>query len=216
MKNKTFWILIGILLTIVFATMLIIRTYNPSQRLQILEQEELARIAEIKSLLGEAYIFYYNGDYNAAEKKVHFLLRRVPRNIAALQLLGNIFFMQKKYDDAEKIFRRILEFDQPRAINHNNLGQTLAMLGNFPEAITELKKAAILKPDIPQPYLNLAETYIKLKNKKNAIRYLKKAIEASKNKNNITINLNSFRTLKDEPEFQKILMDMNSQTKDKK
>ena len=52
MKNKTFWILIGILLAIVFATMLIIRTYNPSQRLQMLEQEELARIAEIKSLLG--------------------------------------------------------------------------------------------------------------------------------------------------------------------
>lgn len=215
MKNKTFLILLGVLVLIVFATMLIIRSYNPSQKLQMLEQQELAEIAEIKALLGEAYTLYINNDFNAAEKRVHLLLRKAPRNLTALQLLGNIFFMQKKYDDAEKTFRTIIRIDSPRSINYNNLGQALAMQGKYFEAIPELKKAASLDPLMPQPHLNLAEIYIKMNHKKAAVKSLKKAISLSKNKNSIAIDFNAFKALKDDPEFQQF-MNQRTQTKDKK
>lgn len=215
MKNKTFFILTGVLILIVFATMLIIRSYNPSQKFQIREQQELAEIAEIKALLGEAYTLYLNNDFNRAEKRIHLLLRKAPKHLTALQLLGNIFFMQKNYNDAEKTFRTIIKLDSPRSINYNNLGQALAMQKKYTDAIPELKKASILDPTLPQPHLNLAEIYIKLNHKKAAINSLKKAVTLSKNKNSISINLNSFMALADEPEFQNILKS-HTQTKDKK
>ena len=215
MKNRTFIILICILILIVFATMLIIRSYNPSRKLQMLEQQELAQNAEIKALLGEAYIFYLNNDLNAAEKRVHLLLRKAPRNLAALQLLGNIFFKQKKYDEAEKTFQNIIRLDSPRSINYNNLGQALAMQGKYIDSIRELKKAAVLSPDMPQPLLNLAEIYIKMNQKKAAVRTLKKAILLSKDKNSIAIDFNAFKAIKDDAEFQKFLNTI-SQPKEQK
>lgn len=215
MKNKAFVILLGSLILIVFATMLIIRSYNPSLKFQMLEQQEFAEIAEIKTLLGEAYSLYLNNNLDGAEKRIHLLLRKSPRNLTALQLLGNIFFMQKKYAEAEKTFRTIIRLDSQRSINYNNLGQALAMQGKHLAAIPELKKAAILDPTLPQPHLNMAELYVKMNHKKAAIKSLKKAVSLSKNKNNISINLNSFMELADEPEFQKMLKSY-TQTKDKK
>lgn len=205
MNNKRFAIMLGLLALIVFATMLIIRSYNPSEKMQIAEQQELSEIAQIKSLLGEAYSLMQENQLNAAEKRLHLLLRRAPRNLTALQMLGNVYFAQKKYAEAENTFRTLTTIDAQRSINFNNLGQALAMQQKYPDAIIELKKAIALAPDLPQPHLNLAEIYIKLDNKKNALKELKKAFELGKNQNSISINLQAFRTLKDEKEFQEIL-----------
>jgi hypothetical protein len=73
MKNTRFLIMLFALILIVFATMLIIRSYNPSKKLQQTHQEELAAAAELQSMLGEAYILYNRNDLNAAEKRLHLL-----------------------------------------------------------------------------------------------------------------------------------------------
>ena len=205
MNNTRFAIMLGLLALIVFATMLIIRSYNPSKEFQIAEQQELTEIAEIKSLLGEAYQLMQENQLNAAEKKLHLLLRQTPRNLIALQMLGNVYFMQKKYSEAEEIFRTLIRIDSQRSINYNNLGQALAMQKKYREAVTELQKAVAAAPHLVQPHLNLAETYIKLNNKKAALAELKKAVELEKNNSGISINMQAFQALKDEKEFQQLL-----------
>lgn len=215
MNNKRFAIMLGLLALIVFATMLIIRSYNPSEKMQIAEQQELSEIAQIKSLLGEAYSLMQENQLNAAEKRLHLLLRRAPRNLNALQMLGNVYFAQKKYAEAENTFRTLTTIDGQRSINFNNLGQALAMQKKYSEAIIELKKAIALAPELPQPHLNLAEVYIKLNHKKSALNELKKAITLGKGSNSIAINLNAFHALKNEKEFQQLL-NLNSTNEVKK
>lgn len=206
MNNKRFAVMLGLLTLIVFATILIIRSYNPSKKIQLAEQQQLTEIAEIKSLLGEAYSLMQENQLNAAEKRLHLLLRKTPRNLTALQMLGNVYFAQKKYAEAENTFRTLTAIDAQRSINFNNLGQALAMQQKYPEAIIELKKAISLAPDLPQPHLNLAEIYIKLNHKKGALKELKKAFELGKKQGGISINLQAFQALKNEKEFQKMLI----------
>lgn len=206
MNNKRFAVMLGLLTLIVVATILIIRSYNPSKKIQLAEQQQLTEIAEIKSLLGEAYSLMQENQLNAAEKRLHLLLRKTPRNLTALQMLGNVYFAQKKYAEAENTFRTLTAIDAQRSINFNNLGQALAMQKKYPEAIIELKKASSLAPDLPQPHLNLAEIYIKLNHKKAALKELKKAFELGKKQGGISINLQAFQALKNEKEFQKMLI----------
>ena len=205
MKNTRFIIMLFILILIVFATMLIIRSYNPSKKVQQTHQEELALAAELQSLLGEAYVLYNRNDLNAAEKRLHLLLRSEPRHISALQLLGNIYYVQKNYTKAGEIFLTLIEIDPQSAVHYNNYGQVLLNMNKAAEAIFYLKKSIEIAPDIAQPHLNLASAYISLKMKKNAITELKKAFEIEKKKNSITINLSAFNALKDEKEFQELI-----------
>ena len=79
------------------------------------------------------------------------------------------------------------------------------MQGKYREAVTELQKAVAAAPHLVQPHLNLAETYIKLNNKKAALAELKKAVELEKNNSGISINMHAFQALKDEKEFQQLL-----------
>ncbi len=207
--------MLGLLALIVFATMLIIRSYNPSKKMQLIEQQELAEIAEIKAMLGEAYLLMAQQQFDAAEKRLHLLLRKAPHNIVALQMLGNVYFTQKKYIEAEETFRTLIRIDSQHSINYNNLGQALAMQGKYPDAVIQLKKAVSLSPDLAQPHLNLAEVYIKLNHKKAALIELEKALKLEKGKNSITINLQAFQALKDEKEFQD-LININSKQEGKK
>lgn len=205
MKNTRFLIMLFALVLIVFATMLIIRSYNPSKKLQQTHREELAAAAELQSMLGEAYILYNRNDLNAAEKRLHLLLRSNPDNISALQMLGNIYYTLKKYDEAATIFTRLIEIDELSSVHYNNLGQVLFQQNKVAEAVFYFKRAIELAPDIAQPHLNLAEAYIRLNNKKLAISELKKAFEIEKQKNSITINFSAFNALKNEKEFQELI-----------
>lgn len=210
MKNIRFILLVASLLVTVFATMLIVRNYNPAKKLQMLEQEELAERNKMKSLLAEAFMYFHQKNYNSAEKRLHLFMRQSSRDITALQLLGNVFMAQGKHQEAEKVFRDVIKWDSPRSINFNNLGQCLAMQGKYYDAIPELKKAAILDPEAAQPHLNLAEVYIRLNVKKGALNELKKAFEIEKRKNSITISLSAFNVLKDDKDFQQ-LININAQ-----
>ncbi len=205
MKNTRFLIMLFALVLIVFATMLIIRSYNPSKKLQQTHREELAAAAELQSMLGEAYILYNRNDLNAAEKRLHLLLRSNPDNISALQMLGNIYYTLKKYDEAATIFTRLIEIDELSSVHYNNLGQVLFQQNKVAEAVFYFKRAIELAPDIAQPHLNLAEAYIRLNNKKLALSELKKAFEIEKQKNSITINFSAFNALKNEKEFQELI-----------
>ena len=56
--------------------------------------------------------------------------------------------------EAERLYQQILA-RTPDATAHNNLGQLLNLLGRHEQAITELRRAIALRPDLAEPHNNL-------------------------------------------------------------
>lgn len=205
MKNFRFTVMISTLVLIVFATMMLMRSYNPAKKPLTIDGENIEEISEVKHLLGEAYTLYNNKDYNGAEKRLTLLLNLEPSNINALQLLGKTYFDAGKYQEAAETFHAISTLMPNSAQTFNNLGTSLLLCKKYPDAIIALKKSISIEPGHSQPHLNLAEIYLKLNQKKAAISELKKAIDIESKKNSIIINLNRFNELKNEKEYQEMI-----------
>ena len=95
-----------------------------------------------------------------------------PRAIA----LYNQAVVAEDLRQKELLYRQALESgcDQPdiTAKIYNNLADTYERQGRLEAAIANYKKAIDIDPYLPTPHLSLAEIYTKLKNPKEAQRYL--------------------------------------------
>ena len=69
--------------------------------------------------------------------------------------LGNSFDEKKDYKNAEKCYRKSLEFDPDYAEAHNNLGVLLKYLGRYDEAEEEYREAIRADPDLALAHYNL-------------------------------------------------------------
>ena len=88
-----------------------------------------------------------------------------------------IAHQEGRLEEAEQLYRSILE-NQPTNFDViNNLGIILCNLGSLDEAETSYKKAIELKPDYPEAYNNLGNTLLKLERLDEAELSCKKAIE---------------------------------------
>ena len=87
------------------------------------------------------------GDYAGAAAAAQRSLDQVPSS-AACQLLHGILLAQSgKYTDAFAAFKRVVALDPQGVWARQNLALCLRELGRRDEAILELKRALILKPD---------------------------------------------------------------------
>ncbi len=88
---------------------------------------------------------------------------------------------KNKFDDAERLYKSILDI-QPNNINiHNNLGAILNKLGKFEEAEIHYKKVIELKPDYAEVYINLSNLNKNFGKFHEAEKNIKKAIEIKPN-----------------------------------
>ena len=69
--------------------------------------------------------------------------------------LGNSFDEKKDYKNAERCYRKSLEFDPDYAEAHNNLGVLLKYLGRCDEAEEEYREAIRIYPDYAEAHNNL-------------------------------------------------------------
>ena len=82
-----------------------------------------------------------------------------------------------RLEEAERLYRSILE-NQPTDLGvNNNLGVLLQELGKFDEAETSYRKVIELKPDYAEPHNNLGNTLNKTGRFDEAVASYKKAIE---------------------------------------
>ena len=90
---------------------------------------------------------------------------------------GASLFKEGKLQDAEGIYREILEKDPGHINSLNDMGVLSLHEGRYEDAINFLEKAVKLKPKFANPYYNLACAY-SLKNEGDkGMAYLLKAIE---------------------------------------
>lgn len=73
--------------------------------------------------------------------------------------LGILFRGREELDEAERLFREALEYDDRSAAARYQLGATLEQKGRFDEAVTELERAAAADPEMPEPHYALGRLY---------------------------------------------------------
>jgi tetratricopeptide (TPR) repeat protein len=79
----------------------------------------------------------------------------LPRDVEALNNLGNMLQELGKLDDAEATCMQAIKLKPDFAEAHNNLGNTLKGMGRLEEATTSYSKAVTFKPDFAEAYNNL-------------------------------------------------------------
>lgn len=96
---------------------------------------------------------------DAAERQLWEIVTREPENVPAIRLLGTIRVLQKRFREAEALFKRSLALAPGSAGAHRNLGELYALQGRRDEAITVFLKARDLEPKDVKTNLELGKLY---------------------------------------------------------
>ena len=95
---------------------------------------------------------------------------------------GTALMNEKKYEEAERSFKEIIELESGNAVIFNSLGLAIYSLGRLDEAEVNFKKAIELNPNSVHAYINLGSLLNELKRSEEAEACLRKAIELNPNK----------------------------------
>ena len=90
---------------------------------------------------------------------------------------ANVLIKEKKYEEAEKSFKKVIELNPDNAQAHNIRGTLVQILGKLDEAEESYRKAIELKPDYAEAFFNLGNELNRLARLDEAEASLKKAIE---------------------------------------
>jgi Flp pilus assembly protein TadD len=125
----------------------------------------LEKALAISPNLARANFFYAkvlraDGNYDGAAARLRIVLAQYPRDRVALNDLGRILFLQRKYDQAVKVLQQVLEIDPEDLEAHYNLMLCYSGLGNQPMAKAHEERYLRFKADeasqtITGPYRRL-------------------------------------------------------------
>ena len=99
------------------------------------------------------------GEVEAAEEQLWEIVTAEPENAPAINLLGRIRTQQKRFPEAEALFKRVLAIMPDYAPAHRNLGELYLLLGRRDEAETAYLKAHQLDPRDVKTSLALGTVY---------------------------------------------------------
>ncbi|MCX5855918.1 MAG: tetratricopeptide repeat protein [Deltaproteobacteria bacterium] len=130
----------------------------------------------------------------------------VPNDPEYWDLVGNAYLELNKLNDAQKALEKSIEIDPTYALSYYDLGVMFSQIkGRENEAIKFFKRAISLGEDSHHPHYALACLY-SLKNKRRfALDHLGKAIQRGYKDREHIDHDPDFDSLRDEPEFQKLI-----------
>lgn len=150
-------------------------------------EKEMKRAIELNPNYSTAYHWYGNANLLATGKMDESVAAmEKARELDPLSLIINAdlatsFLYAEKYDQAIELYKRTIELDENFYYSRIYLGRTLALKGDYENAVKELKKAESLYDD-PQVQMLLARTYVWMKKPEEARKILNKMTELSKQK----------------------------------
>ncbi len=130
-----------------------------------------------QSLLGQAAELHKAGRLKKAEQLYRQLLKREPRNVAALHLLAMIRRDQNAPKKAVELLRKAVKIDPDRADVQADLGLALSATGRVDEAIAAFGRAAELEPSRAELHFHLGRLYVARSTMTEAIPALSRAVE---------------------------------------
>ena len=115
-----------------------------------------AQSQKVQDDLERASQLIRSNHFAEAEQQLNSVLRALPNNVTALNLLGTIRAQQGKLNEAESLLTRAAKLDPQSASAHMNLA-FLFMLKHAPEkAVAELKEVVKLEPENVEANYKLA------------------------------------------------------------
>lgn len=112
------------------------------------------------------------GDFASAEQTLRAELRTKPNDIEALDVLGVVLDKQKKYAEADEIYRRAIRLPNAPPSLLNNYGNHLLATGKLTAARTIFLKVIALNPSQANARLQLARISLEKKSGSDALSYL--------------------------------------------
>ncbi|MGB8839902.1 MAG: tetratricopeptide repeat protein [Aliidongia sp.] len=113
-----------------------------------------SRSSEIPVLLQQALALHQQGRLSQAELLYKKILKRVPNQFDALNLLGVLACQQRNFEVAAWRLGQALRVNPAYAPGHSNLGYALRELRRFEEALASCERALALQPDLADALSN--------------------------------------------------------------
>jgi tetratricopeptide (TPR) repeat protein len=133
------------------------------------------RSAANKSLFDKAHTAVEKKDYANGVNLLNQLVENDAGDFQAWTLLGTLYLVEEKREEAEKAYAKAIEIKPTYALPLINLGKLLLMQKRFDEAVEKLTRAVELQPQSAEANLFLGEAYLHLKKGSKAIPYLNEA-----------------------------------------
>lgn len=124
-----------------------------------------------QSSLDEVELLFDNKQYSEAEKLIVQYLDENPNNLKSIELLGDAYGNQKKWDEAIAEYKKLIDADSNKAKYHYKYGGALGMkalqnkfkaIGFIGDVKASFLKAAELDPTYIEPRWALVELYMQL------------------------------------------------------
>jgi hypothetical protein len=123
-----------------------------------------------------ASVLHEKGLYGEAIPLAEQAVQIVPEFPDAYLVLGNCYFMTRRYADAETAYRKAIALVPGHASAHLNLGAAYHVTGHFPEALAMFNRAIELDPQLDLAWFNRVHTLVALGNVDQAEVALKEAV----------------------------------------
>lgn len=145
---------------------LVQRLYALEQHYKKLQQGDAGDHAKdnetVRRLLDEAGEFIRQGEYFQAEKRFIEIISHHPKHALAYEELGNLYILDKKYDQARETLTFALKLQSDNASAEVSFGELELAVGDGKEALEHFARAVELRPHNPK-YLDFyVETALKV------------------------------------------------------
>ena len=145
----------------------------------VTKEEFASQENEIERLLNEGEDLIKTEEFETAEKKFIEILSLDAKNIAAFHGLGDLYFLQKQYDEAINTYKHILKIDKEDDQAYFGLAEIFYILKNYDQALANIKMALDVEAKNPKYLDLLLEISIIIKNKELAEETLSKLEEVN-------------------------------------
>jgi Flp pilus assembly protein TadD len=130
----------------------------------------------VEQALESAFSCYNQRRLAEAEQMCRLVLRRVRRQVDAMQLLGVLLERTGRYAEAAQYLREAVEQAPGHAHLHNSLGMALIQLKKPEEAVMEFNRALEIRPDFAKAHNNLGVALMRLDRIDEAISACRQAV----------------------------------------
>jgi tetratricopeptide (TPR) repeat protein len=127
------------------------------------------------------------GDFPSAERLLRMRLQKQPNDIEALSVLGPVLDQEKKYAEADKVYRRVLAKAPPEPALLNNYGNHLLAIGATIEARKTFLKVIGLDAENGNAVVQLARLAFERKAPSEATGYLDRLPASARDRPDIMI-----------------------------
>ena len=158
-ERRNFLLLLGCLMLVLSLTLALTMQLERSPQMQRNTngvQTAKDKQINLQEVMDSAIDMMSRGNFSAAEAVLADAVKQYPGQSDLWMLLGEAYYRQEKFAQAEQTFRHLLRYQPENAAGYNNLAESLIKLERFQEAQTAINQAIQLAPKNGEILLNAA------------------------------------------------------------